>query len=155
VATTGSKTNMTSQLNSVSEDESLTDPKVTVYRFFRAIDDREYRLLLSLLAPDMVWRRQGVALHGEREILSALERRSPTLRVHHILTNMVALPCEEGEVDVSGYMLVVLHDSGAEVNGAAPLAGVDSIRMMRARLRRIDQGWRMVRLASDAPTFVK
>ncbi len=135
-------------------DELPSEPTATVIRFFRAIDDREYAILAPLLAPDGVWLRQGKELRNEAEILAAMAQRSPTMRVHHLLTNMYTEACGDGEVEVCAYMLVVLHDSKSESTGPSPLSGIDSIRTMRARLRQTELGWRIDRLANDPPSFV-
>lgn len=129
------------------------DPAQTVIRFFRALDNREYGTLAALLAPDGVWQRQGAELRGEADILAAMGRRSPTLRIHHLLTNVFAEPHGEDEAEVTAYMLVVRHDSGAEPAGSSPLSGVESIRTTRARLRRTPQGWRILRLGGDPVSF--
>ncbi len=129
------------------------DPAQTVIRFFRALDDREYSTLAALLAPDGVWHRQGAELRNEADILAAMAKRSPTMRIHHLLTNVFAEPRGADEAEVTGYMLVVRHDSGAEPTGPSPLQGIENIRTTRARLRQTPQGWRIVHLAGDAPSF--
>jgi hypothetical protein len=129
------------------------DAPGTVIRFFRALDDREYGLLAPLLAPDGVWHRQGAELRNEAEILAAMASRARTMRIHHLLTNVYAEPRGEDEAEVTAYMLVVRHDSKSEPAGPSPLTGIENIRTMRARLRRTAQGWRIVRLAGDAPSF--
>lgn len=129
------------------------DAAGTVIRFFRALDDRDYGMLASLLAPDGVWHRRGAELRNEAEILAAMANRSPTIRIHHLLTNLYAEAAGEGEAELCAYMLVISHDSGAEPAGPSPLSGIANIRTLRARLRETDQGWRIVRLANDPATF--
>jgi len=128
------------------------DPAQTVIRFFRALDDREYGTLAALLATDGVWHRQGKALHNEGEILAAMASRSPTMRIHHLLTNVFAEPQGE-EAEVTAYMLVVRHDSKIEPTGPSPLSGIENIRTIRGRLRQTAQGWRIVSLLGETPSF--
>ena len=128
-------------------------PMQVVLRFYRAIDDRDYAGLVSLFAPDGVWLRQGTELRGEDEIMAALNQRSATLRVVHIITNLYEEFVDDGEVDVHGYMAVVLNDPKTPHEGPMPLAGIDSIRPTWARLRSTGEGWRIVRIGSGAPTF--
>jgi hypothetical protein len=128
------------------------DPAQSVIRFFRALDDREYGTLAALLAPDGVWHRQGKALHNEAEILAAMASRSATMRIHHLLTNVFAEPHGE-EAEVTAYMLVVRHDSKAEPTGPSPLTGIENIRTIRGRLRQTPQGWRIVHLLGEDPSF--
>ena len=131
----------------------MADPAQAVARFFRALDERDYPTLGALLAKGGVWHRQGAELRSLAEIEAAMAKRSPTMRIHHLLTNLSAEARGEDEADVVGYMLVVRHDSGAEPAGPSPLAGFETIRTMRARLRRTSAGWRIVHLAGDAPSF--
>ena len=129
------------------------DAVATVLHFFRAIDERRFNLLAPMLAPGGFWNRQGTELRTEADIMAAMADRSPTMRVHHILTSAYSEPQGDGEVDVAAYLLVVRHDSKSEPVGPSPLPGIDSIRTTRARLRLTDQGWRIVRLVNDKPTF--
>lgn len=129
------------------------DPAQTLIQFFRALDDRNYPLLASLLAPDGEWHRQGAILRNASDIDAAMAKRSPTMRIHHLLTNVFAVPKGEHEAEVTAYMLVVRHDSGAAPSGPSPLSGVDNIRTNRASLRNTADGWRIVHLTGDAPTF--
>ncbi len=128
-------------------------PVQTVVRFFRALDDRDYGTLAALLATDGEWHRQAAILRNEGDILAAMVKRSPTMRIHHLLSNLSSEPQGEDEVDVTGYMLVVRHDAEAEPTGPSPLLEIESIRTTRARLRQTAHGWRIVRLAGDAPSF--
>jgi hypothetical protein len=129
------------------------DPAQTVIRFFRALDERDYSTLAALLAPGGVWHRQGAELRNEADILAAMAKRSPTMRIHHLLTNVFAEPRGEEDAEVTAYMLVVRHDSGAEPTGPSPLTGFENLRTMRARLRQTPQGWRILHLGGDAPSF--
>jgi hypothetical protein len=128
------------------------DAAQTLIRFFRALDDREYGTLAALLAPSGAWHRQGAVLRSEAEILDAMAKRSPTMRIHHLLTNVFAEPRGE-EADVTAYMLVVRHDAGATPAGPSPLSGIDNIRTMRARLARTPEGWRILELRGEPPSF--
>ncbi len=131
----------------------IADPAQTVVRFFRALDDRDYGVLGSLLAKGGVWHRQGAELRSQADIEAAMAKRSPTMRIHHLLTNLYAEPRGEDEADVVGYMLVVRHDSGVEPAGPSPLQGLENIRTTRARLRKTSNGWRILHLAGDEPSF--
>ncbi len=131
----------------------MLDPAQTVIRFFRALDERDYDTLAALLAEDGAWHRQGAVLRNHSDILAAMAARSPTMRIHHLLTNVYAEPAGPNAADVTGYMLVVRHDSKAEPTGASPLTGIENIRTTRARLRNTADGWRILHLAGDAPSF--
>lgn len=134
-------------------DSQPADPAQTLIRFFRHLDEREYAELAGLMLPDGVWHRQGAELRGEAAIVAALSRRSPTMRIHHLLTNVFARPDGEDAAAVTAYMLVVRHEPGAPLDGPAPLHGVETIRTLRARLRATSEGWRIEQLGSDPVSF--
>jgi hypothetical protein len=141
-------------------DKSVPQPQPyqaiqTVIRFFRHLDEGNYRALAALLHPQGVWHRQGAELRGEAQVIDALAKRSPTRRIVHLLTNLVADMPEDGNAEVTGYMLVVMHEAGVKLTGPAPLAGIESIRMIRARLSHTKQGWRVERMASDPALFAR
>jgi hypothetical protein len=129
------------------------DPAQTVIRFFRALDDREYKMLAHLLAPDGEWHRQGAVLRNEDDIIAAMAARSPTMRIHHLFTNVFAVPKGADEAEVTAYMLVVRHDSNDDPTGPSPLSGIENIRTMRGLLRQTPNGWRIVRMTGDTPSF--
>ncbi|WP_375688433.1 nuclear transport factor 2 family protein [Pseudooceanicola sp. LIPI14-2-Ac024] len=131
-------------------EDPLTRAADVLVRFFRHLDDSDYEALASLL--DGEWHRQGKVLTGRDAVLAALSTRSPTRRIHHLLTNI----CGEdrgGDVALTAYMLVVQHDAGTPIDGPAPLAGLASIRTLRARAAGTPDGWRIRWLKSDPPTF--
>ncbi len=131
----------------------VMDPAQTVIRFFRALDDRDYATLAGLLAPDGEWHRQGAVLRNEADILAAMATRSATMRIHHLLTNVFAEPQSGDGAQVTAYMLVVRHDAKEAPSGASPLTGIENIRTTRARLRSAGEGWRIVHLAGEPPSF--
>lgn len=122
-------------------------------RFFRFLDDRDYEGLTSMLAEESEWHRQGKVLRGKQATLAALQARSPTMRIHHLLTNVLTHSAGDGEITVSAYMSVVRHEPGAAMTGASPLKGIESIRTIRARLRDTPQGWRIVHMGADEISF--
>ncbi len=99
---------------------SPLDPAQTLIRFFRALDDRDEATLVRLLAPGGVWHRQGAELRSEADIAAAMAERSPTMRIHHLLTNVFAEAHGADEAVVTAYMLVVRHDFENAADRAFP-----------------------------------
>jgi len=127
-----------------------------VTSFFRCLDESDYETMAELLHPNGVWHRQGKELRDRETLLEAMSRRSPTRRIHHLLTNMFARLGEDGSAaEVIGYMLVVRHDSGTVPEGPSPLEGIENIRTIRARLLDTPGGWRIEDLRSDPPSFAR
>ncbi|MGO1766401.1 hypothetical protein CAP48_09180 [Advenella sp. S44] len=133
-------------------DAGAAAAKNILVQFFRYLDERRYSQLADLMTDDGSWERQGRNLTSKNEIIEALEKRSHTLHIHHLLTNLFSEIVNDG-ITVTCYMLVVRHDSGKQITGSAPLNGVANIRTTRARLRHTPDGWRIYHLASDAPSF--
>ena len=124
--------------------------------FYRHLDESDHESLAALMHPEGVWHRQGQELRDRNAILEAMSRRSPTRRIHHLLTNVFAnLGADGGEAEVIGYMLVVRHESGTVPEGPSPLEGIENIRTIRARLRDTPDGWKIERLRSDPPSFAR
>lgn len=133
----------------------ISDPTHVVIRFYRALDEGDSATLAGLLAADGEWHRRGVVLRNRADIDAAMEGRSQTRRIHHLLTNLYAEADGADGVQVVGYMAVVQSEPlKGDGDGPAPLTGIDTLQSIRALLRRTEAGWRIVRLTGDEPAFV-
>ena len=137
----------------MAADLSAAEAVHTVIRLYRCLDDRDYKGIAALMAPGGIWHRQGAALSSEAEILAAMAKRSPTLVIHHLLSNLFADIGADGSAMVTGYMLVVRYDNGSPVTGAAPFSGVENIRTIRVKLTSTANGWRILNADSDPIRF--
>lgn len=124
-----------------------------VLGFFRDLDDNAYDSLVSRMAPDAVWHRQGKVLTGRGAVLDALSVRSRTMRIHHLICNLFADEVGDGRCAMRGYMLVVRHDAGRPLEGPAPLSGIENIRTTHVELARVDGAWLIARMRNDEPSF--
>jgi hypothetical protein len=134
-------------------DLSAAEAVFTVTRFYRHLDNRNYKAIAALMALGGVWHRQGAQLSGETAILEALGKRSPTLVIHHLLNNLFADIAADGNAEVTGYMLVARYDSGTKLTDAAPFSGIENIRTMHVTLVPTDAGWRVQRMSTDPISF--
>jgi hypothetical protein len=134
-------------------DLSAAEAVFTVTRFYRHLDDRNYKAIAALMTPGGVWHRQGAQLSGETAILGALDKRSPTLVIHHLLSNLFADIAADGSAEVTAYMLVARYDSGSLLTDAAPFSGIENIRTIRVKLVPTEAGWRVQRMSSDPISF--
>lgn len=126
-----------------------------VVRFYRCLDDRDYDGLVALMTPDGCWKRQGVVLTGSQAVKAALSRRSSSMRIAHLLTNLSAVPDGPNSMAVTAYMLVVRHDPGPGAGEPSPLTGIENIRTIRARIVAGDGGWLIATMAGDPPSFAR
>lgn len=124
-----------------------------VMRFFRHLDDRNYEALCGLLAPDSLWWRQGKVLCGPADAHAALLQRSGTLRIAHIMTNLVVDEFSPQRCVMRGYLLVVRHDPGVVVSGPVRLDGLDSVRTMHIRTKFLGDQWLIDEINDDGLLF--
>lgn len=124
-----------------------------VMLFFRHLDERHYDALVALLAPDAVWHRQGKVLKGPTEVLAALMQRSATMKIAHIITNLVFDEYESARCTMRAYMLVVRHEPGKELCGPSPLEGIESIRSMHVKMKRDADRWLITEVNSEDIIF--
>ena len=52
-------------------------PEQTILAMFDHLDERRYDALLTLMAPQAVWHRQGQRLQGHAQILAAAQAGQP------------------------------------------------------------------------------
>lgn len=124
-----------------------------VMGFFRDLDDNAYGSLVGRMTPDTVWHRQGKILDGRDAVLQALSARSRTMRIHHLISNLYADRVDGERCIMRAYMLVVRHDAGSQLDGPAPLSGIENIRTTHVELARAQGGWLIARMRNDEPTF--
>lgn len=124
-----------------------------IVAFYRCFDERDYSGLLARIHPDGVWLRQGKELKGERQIMEAMHARSKTLRIHHLLSNvLVEVDRESERAKLFAYLLTYRHDDGEPRIGPAPLKGPWGIYVCNAEPRPVAGDWRIYRL-KNTPTF--
>ena len=135
--------------------ESLSDTLAQLtYRFFYYLDERRYADLLALMNPDAVWDRQGKRLRGHKEILAALEGRSPTQRIRHVITNALIDASADGSATVKAYMIAYRFDDGAPPP-LPPLTidGPLSMSLLATRFVREGDGNWLIAEQSSVPEF--
>lgn len=121
--------------------------------FFRYLDECRYDALVALLAPDAIWRRQGKVLKGPQQVRQALQQRSQTMTIAHIITNLVFDDCDTRYCSIRGYMQVYRHESGEPIQRPCPLRGVESIRNIQIRMMLVADGWQIAELSAEETIF--
>jgi len=123
-----------------------------VHRLFLHLDERRYGALADLFAPDGTWQRQGRLLRGRDAIVAALEERSPTLTTFHMITNAFADASGPDTAEAHAVMIAYRHDDGTTGEGVPTVSGPASMARLRARMRRLPEGWRIEAMTSQ-PLF--
>ncbi|WP_418315523.1 nuclear transport factor 2 family protein [Piscinibacter sakaiensis] len=116
-------------------------PDQTILQMFDHLDERRYDALLALLSADAVWFRQGQRLQGREQIKDALLQRSPTMRVRHLVTNLLCLRDTGERREYSHYMLALRADGGGAAGSPARISAPFNMSLVTTTLQRDGEGW--------------
>lgn len=114
-----------------------------LYRMFFFLDERRYDELSDLFHPDGCWNRKGEALRGPEAIRREMNKRPPTLRVRHIVTNVMVNPIDAASADFVLYLTAYMHDTARETPAAAPLIGPTLLLVVTGCATDLTHGWRI------------
>lgn len=125
-------------------------------RLFYALDTRDYGGVVSSFHEDGTWLRMGKRLVGPAQMRQALEQRSETMVIHHVITNVLFEEADASHCSLVCYLTAYRHDSGKRIAGPAPLSGPAQVGICRAEATRKSaaEGWRLSYLNADGPTFL-
>ena len=112
-----------------------------LHRVFYCLDERDYDSLVAAFADDGVWNRQGERLQGHAAVRRALDARSPTQRIRHVISNTFVAEVEGDEATVVAYMTAYRHDDGTPSAAPPRIAGPLRISKVAARFRRVGDDW--------------
>jgi hypothetical protein len=112
-------------------------------RFFNEFDAWRYHEMVRLFAPDGVWLRQGRALQGAAAILSALEARSTTQTVRHVVTNVQVTVLDNDTAESLLYVTAYQRDTGEKATAVPVIRSPSLLLAVPGRLVRTEDGWRI------------
>lgn len=122
----------------MNEPEVSTDDVVQLtqrlHAFFIHLDERRYEELAAMFLPQGRWLRQGRWLDGRGAILAALRERPATMRVRHLISNVVVTRRSADEADVQAYLTAY-----RQLEGQPP--ALFSINLVGNVFRRQDGRW--------------
>lgn len=75
-----------------------------LYTLIGHLDNRRNEALAALFLPEGRWQRQGQWFNGREAILGALASRPKTMRVRHLLTNILVTHWTGDTASVQAYM---------------------------------------------------
>jgi hypothetical protein len=105
-----------------------------LHAFFGHLDECRFDELTAMFLPEGRWLRQGQWLAGREAILAAMRARPATVRVRHVISNVVVTRRSADEADVQAYMTAYRR-----LEGQAP--ALFSINMVGNVFRRQAGGW--------------
>ena len=123
-----------------------------LHRFFHCLDQSDYDGLLALFDPEGTWHRQGVALRGHAAMREAMQARSATQRIRHVLTNVLVHTHDRNVVETGGYMAVYRFDNGTPPQGLVTIDGPSQLYAVRATIRH-DAGDALLLALTITPEF--
>jgi ketosteroid isomerase-like protein len=118
-------------------------------RLFHCLDARDYEGVAACFAEDSLWLRQGKELRGPSQVLQALQLRTATVHVHHLLTNIDVRLVEPNHARSIAYMMAFRSDTGKPPQLPIKMAGPELVAVCTGELRRGPGGWRVTHLATQ------
>ena len=122
-------------------------PEQTILAMFDHLDERRYDELLALMTPQAVWHRQGKRLRGHAQILAALNERSGTQRIRHLVTNLLQRSVSDDNASFSHYMTALRFDDGQSHAGPVTIRQPFRMSLVTTQLVRTAAGWRVTEQA--------
>lgn len=123
------------------------------HRFFHCLDERRYDEMLAMMRPDAVWLRQGKRLAGHAQIRAALDERSASQRIRHVVTNGFVEREDAAGADYNAYMLGYRYDDGTPRQPPLTIAGPVRMLLIKTRfVREAGGAWRIQEM-SAIPEF--
>lgn len=114
-----------------------------VLAFVRAFDDGRPESMLGHFAPDGIWERADGTVVGHDGLMKMMAGRSQTLRVRHVITNMITTLQGGDAATVTSYVTVYRHDGAWPEQNPAPLRGPALVGEYTDQLRRTEGGWKI------------
>jgi hypothetical protein len=124
------------------------------HRLFYHLDEQHYEDLVEMMEPTAVWLRQGRYQRGREENMAAMEARSRTQRIRHVMSNgFVDRVVGDDVVHYIAYMVGYKFDDGVERPPPATIAGPLRFLLFNAVFARQSDGRWLVREMSAVPEF--
>lgn len=118
--------------------ETVCELTQCLHAFFSHLDERRYDALVAMFLPQGRWLRQGRWFEGQAAIRATLQARPASMRVRHVISNVLVLPGEGGQLRVDAYMTAYRQLDPQAVPELFTLSRVSNIFL------RQDGAWRLV-----------
>ncbi|SFU11293.1 nuclear transport factor 2 family protein [Mesorhizobium sp. YR577] len=123
-----------------------------LYRFFLALDERQFDTMTQIMTPDGLWRRAGIEIRGGGMLLEVMGKRGADRHTRHILSNMI-IDMETAEAATARfYSTAWVYVGAPDEKGVCPIDIPSSIGVYTAKFARTEKGWQMADLRSK-PAF--
>ena len=112
-------------------------------RAYRHLDRREYDEIYPLFSSDGTWQRPEGTIRAGDDMRASMARRSTSLAINHVLTNLLADMTAPERVTVRGYMTIYRDETGALSAPPYRLGVPTSLIDVTAACRKIGNDWRI------------
>jgi len=120
-----------------------------LYRFFYLFDQFLYDDAAGLFAPDGVWNRQGKALRGPAQVVAAMNQRSTTQTVRHVVTNVLVTAIDEATAEMVLYLTAYQYDSGTKAATPPTIRSPSLLLVVPGRLVKTGGDWRIAEMTMN------
>ena len=117
-------------------------------RFFNAFDQWRYDDMAAMFAPDGVWHRAGKPLKGAA-ILEALNARSRTQTVRHVVTNIEVNVADASRADFILYVTAYMHDSGTKATKPPTIQSPYLLLVVPGTMVKVGDDWKIASMSMN------
>lgn len=108
--------------------------------FYQALDEGRFDDVAASFAECGEWHRQDKTLVGPAEVKAAFDGRSPTLRVRHVVSNLII----DQQQDGARFNLYITLYSGQGETGSVPaITGPSMVLESGGKLVRKGESWKV------------
>lgn len=118
-------------------------------RFFNLFDQWRYEEMAELFAPEGVWHRLGKALQGRAAIMSALNARSRTQTVRHVVSNVQVDVTDAASAEFLLYITAYIHDTGSRPLEPPKIRSPYLLLVVPGALVKIGEDWKIARMTMN------
>lgn len=118
-------------------------------RFFNLFDQWRYEDMAELFAPDGVWHRLGKALQGRAAIMSALNARSRTQTVRHVVSNVQVDVTDAASAEFLLYITAYIHDTGSRPLEPPKIRSPYLVLVVPGALVKVGEDWKIARMTMN------
>jgi hypothetical protein len=135
--------------STVSDQDAESQCIKLLTRVYRHIDRREYNAIYPLFAPDGTWQRPEGVIRAGDDMRASMARRSTSLAINHVLTNLLADVTAPDHVTVRGYMTIYRDETGASRPPPYSLGVPTSLIDVTATCRKVGDDWRLAAIEAN------
>ena len=125
---------------------ALSGCSQVMHEMFHALDTANYERLVKTFVPDGTLLRQGELLQGRNQIMNAMQKRSTTQRIRHVISNTFIDSQALGLTHLVAYMTAYRFDDGTVHTEPVAISRPFRMSIVHAAMRPVNDSWQFVAL---------